>query len=198
MMMLGRTNFDDLPNELYYCIFEYLNPIDILHSFSNLNRRLNTFLKDYLKFSWKEFDLRNLKPNVFQYYLEKNFSSSSNSIEYLRLTGEQFEKISSKIDSKLRCLHLSLSNDFYFSSNELNLLQSLETFHVDSYAMIWSSNLSISCSKLHHVQVHLKSHLNLIELINVLPSVKKLHATIDYDVSKYFSLLFSLFSLIIH
>ena len=43
------NRFDFLPNELILMIFDYLNPIDILYSFFNLNQQINEFLKIYFK-----------------------------------------------------------------------------------------------------------------------------------------------------
>ncbi|UJR35664.1 hypothetical protein I4U23_028414 [Adineta vaga] len=43
---MDRTCFENLPNEIYRDIFDYLCPWDIIHSFSELNYRLNQVIKD--------------------------------------------------------------------------------------------------------------------------------------------------------
>ena len=38
----------DLPNEIFFIIFDELHPVDVLHSFVNLNQRLNRLVFDPL------------------------------------------------------------------------------------------------------------------------------------------------------
>lgn len=43
---LNVTSFNDLPNELYFDIFNYLSAFDIIQSFYGLNYRLNAVIRD--------------------------------------------------------------------------------------------------------------------------------------------------------
>ncbi|CAF3470719.1 unnamed protein product, partial [Rotaria sp. Silwood2] len=87
-----KNGFDSFPNELYFCIFDYLNSIDIIYSFSNINQRINILLKNSSRFILKHVDLKKLNPNVFKYYcLEKN---QNNNICSIKLNDYQLKFLS--------------------------------------------------------------------------------------------------------
>lgn len=180
--MIRCCRFDDLPNELYYSIFEYLNPIDILYSFSNQNVRLNRLTTNYLKISLVDVDLKHLNSKVFDYYLEKKILFED--IRSLSLTDEQFQLLSNKIDEeKVRFLDLHLTRDLFISTCLWKYFQNLEKLKISSFSIVWNE-CSSTFRKLQHVEIHLKSHSYLIELIYQLPIVRKVHVRIDSDVSK--------------
>ena len=181
--MTSSSNFDDLPNELYYLIFEYLNPIDILYSFSNQNARLNRLITNYLKHSFFHVDLKHLNREVFEYYLETNILFED--IQSLSLTGEQFQLLSNKMnEDKIRCLELNLNRNLLISTPQWKYFQNLEKLKISSFSIVWN-RCSTTFWKLQHVEINLKSNSNLIELIYLLPIVEKLHVFMDSDVSKY-------------
>jgi hypothetical protein len=176
-----KSAFDRLPNELYLCIFDYLSCIDIHYSFSNLNIRLNNLLKSYSRLTCKHFDLTKLNPRVFQFYcLQKRLNNEINSI---RLTDEQFKLIKFSLNNKIRQLNLYLENEYHIYSNELFIFEYLQKLTIENAALTWQKPFII-CQYLKQVQIHLKTHSDLIQLIDYLPIVEKLHVTIDYDVTR--------------
>ncbi|CAF1366559.1 unnamed protein product [Rotaria sordida] len=178
--MSSKSGFDSFPNELYLCIFDYLNPVDIIYSFSNLNKRINILLKNYPRFTCKHVDLTKLHPNVFKYYcLEKRIN---NDIYSIKLNDYQFKYLSFSSNNKLIKLNLLLENDYYIHSNEQFIFEYLQILTVQNHALTWQKPFII-CQYLKQVQIHLKSHWDLVELLNSLPIVEKVDATIDYDVT---------------
>jgi hypothetical protein len=178
--------FDRLPNELYLCIFDYLNPIEILYSFSNLSRRLNNLLKNYSRFELKSIDLTKLNPKVFEYYcLEKQIN---NEIESIKLTDEQLKLIKFSSKNKVRQLNLFIENEKHFYLNEQFIFENLEKLIIENNSFTWEKPF-VTCLHLKQVNIHLKNHSDLIELINSLPIVEKLHVIINYDVTKFVSFL---------
>jgi len=176
-----KSGFDCLPNELYLCIFDYLNPIDLLYSFSNLTRRLNNLLKTYSRFTYKHIDLTKLNGNVFEFYcLQKQINNKINSI---KLTDQQLKLIKFSSNNQLRQLNLLIENQIHFYSNEQFIFENLEKLIIENNFLTWQKPFII-CQYLKQVNIHLKTHSDLIELINCLPIVEKLHVIIDYDVTK--------------
>lgn len=60
-------NFDDLPNEIYRDIFDYLYSFDIIHSFYGLNRRLNCMIDNL----FMRISLKNFKRNQYKFVLKQ-------------------------------------------------------------------------------------------------------------------------------
>ncbi|CAF1179674.1 unnamed protein product [Adineta steineri] len=178
--MYITSNFDRLPNEIYLLIFDYLNSIDILYSFSNVNRRLNSLLKTYSYTKWKFIDLTKLTPHVFKYYcLQKRLI---NEIYSIKLTDEQFDLIQFSSTNQVRQLNVLLENNYHLYSNEQFILKNLKKLIIEQNALTWQKPLMIA-EKLTEVLIHLKTHADLIELLNCLPIVEKVHATINYEVT---------------
>ncbi len=177
-----KSVFDVLPNELYLCIFDYLNSIDILYSFSNLNRRLNSLLKTYSRLSCKHVDLTKLNPHVFKFYcLEKEINNKINSII---LNDEQLKLIKFSSNNRVKELNLILENDYHIYSKDQFIFEYLQKLKIQSHCLTWEKPFII-CQYLKQVKIHLKTHEDLLELINCLPIVEKVHATIDYQVTRY-------------
>jgi hypothetical protein len=177
-----KSGFDRLPNELYLCIFDYLNSIELLYSFSNLNRRLNSLLKRYSRLTCKQIDLTKLNPHVFKFYcLQKQINNEINSI---KLNDEQFKSISFSSTNQLKHLNILLENDYHIYSKEQFIFQYLQKLTIELNCLTWQKPFII-CQYLKQVKIHLKTHSDLVELINCLPIVEKLHATIDYEVTRY-------------
>jgi hypothetical protein len=180
--MYVEKGFDHLPNELYLSIFDYLNPIEIIYSFSNLTHRLNNLLKIYSRFHYKSIDLTKLNPKVFEYYCLKK--ELNNEIESIKLTSEQLKLIKYSSSNKLRQLNLYIENEKHFYLNEQFIFINLEKLIIENNCFTWEKPF-VTCGYLRQVNIHLKNHSDLIDLINSLPIVEKLHVIIDYDVTKY-------------
>lgn len=179
--MSSKSSFDSLPNELYLCIFDYLNPIDILYSFSKLNIRLNILLKTYFRLTLKSVDLTKINPYVFKYYcLEKELNNEINSI---KLNENQFKSILFSSNNQLIKLNLVLENDYYICSNQQFIFQYLKILIIQNNCLTWKKPF-INCQNLKQIQIYLKNHWDLVELLNSLPIVEKVDVTIDYDVTR--------------
>ena len=179
--MYVKSAFDNLPNELYLCIFDYLNPIDLIYSFSNLTTRLNKLLKTYSRFSSKSVNLIKLNPRVFGYYcVEKAINDQ---IESISLTDQQLKLIQFSSKSRICQLNILIENEIHFYSNEQYLFSNLQKLITENKSFTWEKPFII-CSYLTEVCIHLKNHPDLIHLLNSLPIVEKCHITLDYDVTK--------------
>ncbi|CAF3159181.1 unnamed protein product [Rotaria socialis] len=178
--MSWRSVFDRLPNELYLSIFDYLNPIDLLYSFSNLNFRFNSLLKSYSCLTCKSIDLTKLNPHVFQYYC--SLQQLNNEIYSIKLNNNQLKFLSFSSNNKLTRLNFLLENDYHLYLNDQFIIKNLQILKVRHHALTWQKPLII-CQYLQQVTIHLRNHWDLIDLLNSLPIVEKVHATIDYDVT---------------
>ena len=177
------SKLECLPNELFYSIFLYLHPIDLIFAFYNLNSRWNRFLLSYLTIQAKHLDLTRLNPRVFQFYRENNpFKELFSSI---RLTGEQFHSISPHLSTELRHFDLQLSHrEYSLTDQQLNLFTSLHTLIIRGEPVVWSSSGFIRCPCLRDLQIHLKSHRDLLQVLSSLPLLRRFHVTIEQQVSR--------------
>lgn len=173
--------FEHLPNELYLCIFDYLNPIDLVYSFSNLTTRLNKLLKAYSRFSSKSLNLINLNPRVFDYYCVKK--AINDQIDSISLTDQQLKLIQFSSRSRICQLTIFVENEIHFYSDEQYLFENLEKLIIENKSFTWEKPFLI-CPYLTEVIIHLKNHPDLIHLLNSLPVVEKCHVTLDYDVTR--------------
>ena len=68
---INVTYFHNLPNEIYYEIFDYLCPFNIMNSFSGLNYRLNGIIEDIsMKLTFKNLN-KNQYKRVLKQFLPK-------------------------------------------------------------------------------------------------------------------------------
>jgi hypothetical protein len=176
-----RSGFDRLPNELYFMIFDYLNSIDILYSFLNLNRRLNSLIKFYSRFPLKSLDLTQLNPRVFQFYCYRK--ELNNETESIKLTDNQFKLIQFPLNNRIRHLNVFLQSNYYIDSKEQFILKYLQKLTIENNCLTWQKPF-LTCPNLTQVIIHLKTHSDLVELMSCLPIVKKVDATIDFDVTR--------------
>ncbi|CAF0758637.1 unnamed protein product [Didymodactylos carnosus] len=179
------SSFDLLPNEIYLSIFDYLKPIDVLYSFFNINKRLNHLVRYNSPPSY--LDLRNISIKAFEHYCLDLFPLFYSNIKSLKIDGEQFSHQKFQYPSNIKDLTLSLTGDYYppslLSDEKLfNGKCLLTTCSIENYAYHLSKRLSI-CPTLKQLTIHLKCHADLLEIMNRLPNIQKLHSTIDYDVS---------------
>ncbi|CAF1597775.1 unnamed protein product, partial [Adineta ricciae] len=174
------TRFDFLPNELIFIIFDHLNPIDILYSFFNLNQRINEFLKVYLKSKIHRINLIKLHGNVFQYYsLQKQLIKQLKSIE---LTDEQMKFMNLSSNTHLKYLNLYLKNSFHISLNEQIIFKNLQILFIRNQSLTFEKPF-IQCSSLKKIFIHLKTHSDVIDLLNSLPIIEICHVNINYEVT---------------
>jgi len=64
---LNMINFQDLPNEIYREIFDYLCPLNIIHSFYGLNYRLNQLIENISM----KLNFKNLNKNEYKRVLKQ-------------------------------------------------------------------------------------------------------------------------------
>jgi hypothetical protein len=82
---LNGTSFHDLPNEIYREIFDYLCPLNIIHSFYGLNHRLNQLIKNIpMKLNFKNLNkneykrvLKQIIPKITQQIMSIELGQSS-------------------------------------------------------------------------------------------------------------------------
>jgi hypothetical protein len=114
---LNMINFQDLPNEIYREIFDYLCPLNIIHSFYGLNYRLNQLIENIsMKLNFKN--------------LNKN--------EYKRV----LKQIIPKITQQIVAIELGQSSkiNHCFSSSSFNPEFRIDLF-IQSYNLTQFSNL---------------------------------------------------------
>ena len=88
--------FDDLPNEIYRELFDYLCSYDIIYSFFGLNQRLNCLIDSlFMKIS-----LKNFKRNQYKSFLKQILPDRVEQISALELG--QANCFSSVVDSEYR------------------------------------------------------------------------------------------------
>jgi hypothetical protein len=78
------TQIEDLPNELFFIIFTYLNGVDLCLAFSNLNTRIHRLLDDVA--SYQSFDLTSgsASYNAFRAYITDRHGVRSSFISSLK------------------------------------------------------------------------------------------------------------------
>ena len=179
--MYVKSAFDNLPNELYLCIFDYLNPIDLIYSFFNLNCRFNQLLKTYSRFSSKTVNLIELNPRVFDYYCVQR--PINDQIQSIILTDEQLKLIELSPKTRLRQLNISIENELHLYSKDEFLFENLEKLIVEKKSLTWQKPFII-CRYLTEVFIHLKTHPDVLHLLDCLPVVEIFHVILDYDVTK--------------
>jgi len=164
--MIGM-NFECLPNELLFDIFELLNSIELIQTFSNLNTRLNRLLSIYLK------------------HYPINFRSISSQRNFDSICQNSIQLLTNQIHS------ISLSNDDQtpnlptkFLSYQLSFdhLHSLTLHSIHSFAIL--NEFLTNFSRLTHLYLvqcgYYLNKTNLLHLINKIWSMSKLvHCQFD-------------------
>ncbi|CAF1291237.1 unnamed protein product [Adineta steineri] len=65
--MVNNMKLEDMSNELFLCIWDQLLMVDVIYSFSNLNRRIDDMLLEFCGL-YKELDLRYCSLSIFRYF----------------------------------------------------------------------------------------------------------------------------------
>ncbi|CAF1191537.1 unnamed protein product [Adineta steineri] len=65
--MVNNMKLEDMSNELFLCIWDQLLMVDVIYSFSNLNRRIDDMLFEFCGL-YKELDLRYCSLSIFRYF----------------------------------------------------------------------------------------------------------------------------------
>jgi hypothetical protein len=76
-----------------------------------------------------------------------------------------------------------LQSNYYIDSKEQFILKYLQKLTIENNCLTWQKPF-LTCPNLTQVIIHLKTHLDLVELMSCLPIVKKVDATIDFDVTR--------------
>jgi len=177
-------SFDSLPNEIYLLVFDYLNPIEIVYSFSNLNKRINDLFRFYSKLSSESIDLTRLNPLLFKDFLSKKSYFYLKQLKSIKLTDHQFESIEFAEMNQLVKLIICVGDQVHLSRDQLNLFVNLKEVEIEKNCLTWSKPFVI-CHYLKEIRIHLKEHNDLIDLLNNLPVVQLVHVTIDYNVTRF-------------
>jgi hypothetical protein len=112
---MASISLMNLPRELIYLIFEYLDKKDIVYSFFELNNYFSLIVKYFIG---KQFDLtKNSNDKIFQYCLSKFLPSIGSNLRYLSI-GNPYH-LSTYIQSlKIYCPNLDILNVYCCSDNE--------------------------------------------------------------------------------
>lgn len=111
-------NIEVLPNEVLLECFKYLNGVDFLYSFNQLNSRFNQLIQNIPLY----LDFQNIEKSIFHMCFHKV------------LANEEIRRqiYSLKLSNKFTCNQILLFLGF-FSFNEFPQLQSLSLIEVKSY-----------------------------------------------------------------
>ncbi|CAF1151940.1 unnamed protein product [Adineta steineri] len=162
--------FTTLPNELIIIIFNYLKPIDILYSFSNLNSRFTYLIHKYKQ----NINLCNLLPNDKQHFQEIHKLINKDIIS-LKIDQFIFDNnnllqefpvlkhlIISNIDSKFAKKFITLNSQFKY----LETLE-LQTNRTDLWLNPWANGYDYKIPDDFHFPVFHKDSLIKEYLIHV-------------------------------
>jgi len=127
--------FQDLPNEIYREIFDYLCPLDILHSFYGLNYRLNRLIENISM----KLNFKNLNKNEYKRVLKQIVPKITQQIVAIEL-GQ-----SSQIN---RCFSLSSFNFAQFSNLRFLSLTSPNLKQLESLFLVIPNMLSLRSLRL--------------------------------------------------
>lgn len=78
------TRLEDLPNELFYIIFTYLNGVDLCLAFSNLNTRIYRLLDDVASHQSLDLTSGSVSYNAFRAYITDRHGVRSSFISTLK------------------------------------------------------------------------------------------------------------------
>ena len=196
-----RRQLEDLPDELLTLIYRYLNMIEILNSFSCLNRRLSRTINEFSQ----NIDLSSIPLKLIKRFVNEIFPHISSNVRTL-IFNEYFP-IKLEIFENLQRIHFlnSFSEDFlrnvkeikldlvpvdvkidlikkFFSSNEHSNLQSLvlNSFHGLNLSNIQYENVN----QIKDLTITLKNNQDLFELFHLLSSsIEKLNIHIIFNGS---------------
>ena len=152
---------EDLSNEIFYEIFEYIEYYDLFNAFSNLNNRFENLLN---------YSFLSLKLNV-----------NSESVSEVRKYCQQFMDPNKHRIVSLHlndCLHMNASPPLHFIDSSFHRLESLIFNRVQHDQFISLLPVLTSLSRLFSITVHFNDNIvNLTEIYRLifrLPFLKKL------------------------
>jgi hypothetical protein len=137
-----NNQLEDLPNELLWFIMEYIPPIDLFHTFFNLNQRFNTILRS-IHFRLNLLFTNNKQYNYFLNTILPNIQS--NWIESFYIDDISSRLYSINILENLRSLtiyHLHTKNLVLLSNTILPKLKQLDSLRLYSEFILkeWDVN----------------------------------------------------------
>lgn len=92
---MAATDLEQLTNELFFGLFEYLHAVDLLRAFRDLNSRFQSLLFDH--FHAYRVDLRSIAKKDFTDFYPTSLSSIADRTIYLRLSDDD--------DTPFQCAH---------------------------------------------------------------------------------------------
>lgn len=123
------TKLEDLPNELFYIIFTYLNGVDLCLAFSNLNTRIHRLLDDVTSHQSLDLTSGSVSYNAFCAYIADQYGVRSSFISAL----------------KFNCLSLSPFGieDLFSCFTNISLTNRLQrlTLTTNKYASVTSAHI---------------------------------------------------------
>lgn len=177
-----------LPNELLFDIFEFLDSIELLRIFSNLNVRFNRLLSIYL--NQNRINFRSISQINFDILCQNVFQSFTNQIHSLVLSDDYQTP---NLPSKFLAYHLSFDhlqsltlhsihsfeilNEFLNRYSQLTRLYLVECgYYLNKFNLLHLTNTIWSMPNLHHCQFDCFSigHMNFPRMTNISNSIEYL------------------------
>lgn len=170
-------NFESLPNEIIFDIFDYLNGTDVFHAFYDLKFRFNDLLhKQYRTF---HFNLDSISKHQFDILCHKHFPIIINQIKTLNLSNGN--RTPQQIDLFLSHI-LSLNRFTYLRSLSLSYLYTYETIMkiIDQCHQLCNLNhLKFNSCSFTVKQMYYRSIMN-----NIWSLPKLIHCELDIIVER--------------
>jgi hypothetical protein len=192
------TRLECFPNELLFCIFEYIDAVDLYYGFWGLNKRFNQHLQSLRNLSLTlekdESKLISLFGHqiirlVIDTCLDVDFSQFPylHSLILYQVTKNHLKQIQSDIMPYLTYLSI-LSNDDYFLVPQLTqriFSQALSSLHYVNLSHLGESMYQWSQShSLHSIYAHCSRLIMVQYILAAAPNLSKLHVIFE---RKYYS-----------
>jgi len=197
------TNFHDLPNEIYQEIFDYLCPLNIMHSFYGLNHRLNRLIKTIpIKLNFKNLNkneykrvLKQIVPKITQQIVgielgqsskvNHCFSSSFNSefLIDLFIQSFNFTQFSNLRFLSITSLNLTQLESLFLVIPNMLSLRSLRLLEKDYYDSQNETVCKLVLANNHYYSIDKTNHLTHI-FIETNPPFKTLTLLHKHFINK--------------
>jgi hypothetical protein len=158
------TQFEDLPNELFYIIFIYLNGVDLCLAFSNLNTRINRLLDNVASHQSLDLTSGSVSYNGFRAYITDRYGVRSSFISSLKFDCLSLSPFFIKdlfscftnISFNNRLQRLTLITSAYASVTTTDIVTLLEQMMIANKE---------GCGRLEHVTLEFESFNDYYEVI---------------------------------
>lgn len=143
-----KYNFDDLPNEIYHDIFDYLSLLNIIHSFSGINLRLNHLI-DHIPM---KLNFQNLNKTQSKRIMKQILPNRIEQIISLDMN-QNFEIFINPFNQSFCLTQFINLRHLSFPSNDLQQLKSLFSILPNLYSLRSLRLIEQSDSNLHNETV---------------------------------------------